>query len=100
VEAGITNGTDATHFSPNDPCTRAQAVTFLWRALSSQPDPDELHDIPFHDVKPTDYFAAAACWGDRTGIVKGTGAGVFSPKEICSRAMLVAFLCRADVRPR
>ena len=93
----ITKGTDETHFSPNASCTRAQAVTFLWRAAGS-PEP-KATDNPFDDVKETDYFYKAVLWAVEEGITKGTGAAAFSPNSTCTRGQIVTFLHRAQGSP-
>lgn len=94
---GITSGTDATHFSPDAPCTRAQVVTFLWRA-AGKPEPT-ITDNPFVDVKPGDYFYDAVLWALETGITAGTDATHFSPDAGCTRAQVVTFLWRACGKP-
>ena len=93
VENGITSGTSATAFSPDDFCTRGQVVTFLWRAMG-QPEP-ESNDNPFTDVREKDYFYKAVLWAVENGITAGTGEGKFSPKEECTRGQVVTFLWRA-----
>ena len=93
VEKGVTTGTSATSFSPDDSCTRAQVVTFLWRA-AGKPEP-KLKDNPFKDVKESDYFYKAVLWAVENAITTGTGAERFSPSAPCTRAQVVTFLCRA-----
>ena len=93
----ITKGTDETHFSPNASCTRAQAVTFLWRA-AGQPEPKSADD-PFDDVKAEDYFYKAVLWAVEEGITKGTGPTAFSPNSTCTRGQIVTFLYRAQGSP-
>ena len=91
VENGIAKGTSHTTFSPDATCTRAQAVTFLWR---SEKSPAGDTDNPFTDVKPTDYYADAVLWAVREKITKGTGNTTFSPNANCTRAQIVTFLWR------
>ena len=97
VRNGIASGTDAKHFSPDAACTRAQAVTFLWRAAGS-PAP-ALVENPFTDVKPSDYCYAAVLWAVENGIAKGTSASTFSPDAACTRGQIVTFLYRAAGSP-
>ena len=93
AEKGITGGTDATHFSPNATCTRAQIVTFLWRAAGS-PEPESLSG--FADVPAGSYYAKAVAWAVEQGITAGTGDGKFSPNAPCTRAQSVTFLWRSQ----
>ena len=97
VENGITKGTDDTHFSPDGICTRAQAVTFLWRAAGS-PDP-EIRTMPFTDIPVGSYYYDAVLWAVENGITKGTGDTTFSPNMTCSRAQIVTFLWRSEKSP-
>ena len=97
VGNGITQGTDATHFSPDGICTRAQAVTFLWRAAGS-PKP-ETRTMPFADVPVGSYYYDAVLWAVENGIAKGTSDTTFSPNMTCSRAQIVAFLWRSEKSP-
>ena len=97
VENGITQGTDDTHFSPDGICTRAQAVTFLWRATGS-PEP-ETRTMPFTDVPAGSYYYDAVLWAVENGITKGTSETMFSPDATCSRAQIVAFLWRSEKSP-
>ena len=97
VENGITKGTTATTFSPNATCTRAQAVTFLWRAAGS-PKP-ETRTMPFTDVPVGSYYYDAVLWAVENGITKGTSDTTFSPDATCSRAQIVAFLWRSEKSP-
>ena len=97
VENGITKGTDDTHFSPDGICTRAQAVTFLWRAAGS-PKP-ETRAMPFTDVPVGSYYYDAVLWAVENGITKGTSETRFSPNMTCSRAQIVAFLWRSEKSP-
>ena len=91
VENGITKGTSDTTFSPDDTCTRAQIVAFLWR---SEKSPAAGTANPFADVKPTAYYAGAVLWAVREDITKGTTSTTFSPDADCSRAQIVTFLWR------
>ena len=97
VGNGITQGTDATHFSPDGICTRAQAVTFLWRAAGS-PKP-ETRTMPFTDVPVGSYYYDAVLWAVENGIAKGTSDTTFSPNMTCTRAQIVAFLWRSEKSP-
>ena len=97
VKNGITSGTSATTFSPDTPCTRAQAVTFLWRAAGS-PAPKHA-DMPFTDVAADAYYRDAVLWAVENGITGGTGANTFSPDAPCSRGQIVAFLWRSRQSP-
>ena len=97
VENGITKGTDDTHFSPDGICTRAQAVTFLWRAAGS-PEP-ETRTMPFTDVPAGSYYYDAVLWAVENGITKGTSDTTFSPDDTCTRAQIVAFLWRSEKSP-
>ena len=97
VENGITKGTDDTHFSPDGICTRAQAVTFLWRAAGS-PEP-ETRAMPFTDVPVGSYYYDAVLWAVENGITKGTSDTTFTPNMTCTRAQIVAFLWRSEKSP-
>ena len=97
VGNGITQGTDATHFSPDGICTRAQAVTFLWRAAGS-PKP-ETRTMPFTDIPAGSYYYDAVLWAVENGITKGTSDTTFSPNTTCTRAQIVAFLWRSEKSP-
>ena len=97
VKNGITKGTTATTFSPNATCTRAQAVTFLWRTAGS-PEP-ETRAMPFTDVPVGSYYYDAVLWAVENGITKGTSDATFSPNMTCSRAQIVAFLWRSEKSP-
>ena len=96
VEKGITNGVSSNMFAPNDPCTRAQIVTFLWRAAGS-PGPKTMSG--FSDVPADSYYAKAVAWAVENGITGGTGDGKFSPDATCTRAQAVTFLYRASGMP-
>ena len=97
VANGITTGTDAAHFSPDGICTRAQAVTFLWRA-AGRPAP-ESRTMPFTDVPADSYYYDAVLWAVENGITKGTSSTTFSPDDTCTRAQIVTFLWRYLDRP-
>ena len=96
AEKGVTSGTDALHFNPNAPCTRAQIVTFLWRAAGS-PAPKNMSS--FTDVPADAFYAKAVAWAVENGITGGTGDGKFSPDATCTRAQAVTFLYRASGAP-
>ncbi len=91
-EKGITGGIGNGLFGPNQPCTRAQIVTFLWRAAGS-PEPKSMSS--FSDVFTDSYYAKAVAWAVENGITTGTGDGKFSPDATCTRAQSVTFLFRA-----
>ena len=97
VKNGITSGTSYTTFSPNEGCTRAQVVTFLWRAAGS-PEPKSTRN-PFRDVASSDYYFKAVLWAAEQGITGGTSANTFSPGMQCTRGQIVTFLshCYASV---
>ena len=97
VEQEIAKGTSDTLFSPQAPCTRAQIVTFLWRA-AGKPEVKET-DNSFSDVKAGEYYSKALLWASQQGIVKGTGANKFSPEAICTRAQTVTMLYRYAKSP-
>ena len=97
VENGVTTGASASRFDPNGICTRAQAVTFLWRAAGS-PKP-ETRTMPFTDVPVGSYFYDAVLWAVENGITKGTSNTTFSPNDTCSRAQIVTFLWRSQKSP-
>ena len=96
VENGITNGVSSNMFAPDDPCTRAQIVTFLWRAAGS-PAPKSMSS--FTDVPADAFYAKAVAWAVENGITSGTGEGKFSPNAICTRAQSVTFLYRTSGSP-
>ena len=97
IENGITNGTSATTFGPNDQCMRAHVVTFLWRAVGS-PEPTRT-DNPFVDVKPTDFYYKPVLWAVENGITSGMDATHFGPTVYCNRAQVVTFLYRTMGSP-
>ena len=92
AENGITGGTSDTTFSPNAPCTRAQIVTFLWRAAGS---PVVNYAMNFTDVPADAHYAEAVRWAVSLGITTGTGNGMFSPDATCTRAQAMAFIYRS-----
>ena len=96
VEKGITNGTSAETFSPEDPCTRAQIVTFLWRAAGS---PVVNYAMDLSDVAGDAYYAEAVRWALSEGVTTGTSADQFSPDATCTREQAVTFLWRAAGSP-
>lgn len=91
-ENGVTGGIGENLFGANLPCTRAQIVTFLWRAAGS-PEPKGMSG--FVDVSADAYYVKAVAWAVEQGIVSGTSATTFSPDAVCTRAQSVAFLYRA-----
>lgn len=93
VANGITYGTDALHFSPNATCTRAQIVSFLYRAANS---PAVSGNNPFMDVPSNAYYHDAVQWAVSRGITYGTSPYTFSPNTTCTRAQVVSFLYRAQ----
>ena len=96
VGKGITNGTSAETFSPEAPCTRAQIVTFLWRAAGS---PVVNYAMDLSDVAGDAYYAEAVRWALSEGITTGTSADQFSPDATCTREQAVTFLYRAAGSP-
>ena len=89
---GITTGTSETEFSPKNPCTRSQIVTFLWR-FKGQPNPSS--SPGFKDVKDSAYYAKAVAWAFENNVTTGTSATTFSPNSTCTRGQAVTFLSRA-----
>jgi hypothetical protein len=96
VENGITSGTSDTSFSPNASCTRADMMTFLWRAAGS---PTVTVSVTFSDVSSDAYYAQAIAWAVANNITSGTGDGKFSPNATVTRAESVQFLYRAAGSP-
>ena len=92
-ENGITSGTSSTTFSPYNSCTRAQIVTFLWKAMGS-PEPNDWSN-PFTDVPESSYFYKPVLWAKEYGITSGTSATTFGPYNSCTRAQAMTFLYRA-----
>ena len=97
VCCGITMGIDATHFAPNQLCTRGQVVTFLWRACGS-PEPKSA-SCPFVDVSPSRYYYKAVLWAYENGITAGIDATHFKPDDTVTRGQFVTFLWRAAGKP-
>ncbi len=89
-EKGITSGTDATHFSPNAACNRAQAVTFLWRANNKPAGSGG----SFGDVPSGEYYAEAVKWANGAGVTSGETSTTFAPDKSCTRGQIVTFLYR------
>lgn len=94
VEHEITNGTTPTTFSPNTTCTKAQVLTFLWRACGS---PDSAGDNPFSDVTGEKFYTKAALWAYRSGLVE---SGLFQPDQPCSRNMAIEYLWKEAGSPK
>ena len=99
VGKNITNGTSSTTFSPYKSCTRAENVTFLWRAAGS-PEPTTTRN-PFRDVNAVTHssYYKAILWASQKGITSGTSATAFSPDQVCTRAQIVTFLYRYAGQP-
>ena len=91
VENHITNGTTKTTFAPNETCTRAQIVTFMWRAEEA---PGVGEGTPFVDVSADAYFHDAVLWAVQSGVTAGKTSNTFAPSEMCTRAQIVTFLYR------
>ncbi len=98
VENGITAGTSEYTFSPDRPCTRAQAVTFLWRA-AGQPAPKS-KSTRFTDLRPGAFYEKAVLWAVENGVTAGTSATTFSPDTPCTRGQIVTLLWRATGSPQ
>lgn len=96
VDRGVTNGTSETTFSPDATCTRAQVVTFLWRAAGS---PAPKAGASFSDVQPGSYYEKAVQWAVEQGITNGVDAAHFAPEAPCTRAQVVTFLHRFATTP-
>lgn len=97
VDQNITSGTSRTSFSPNHPCTRAQVVTFLWRAVG-EPQPKQTEN-PFADVTADAYYYYAVLWAVEKGVTSGTSKTTFAPNNPCTRDQVVTFLWRTMGRP-
>lgn len=97
VNNGITNGKDATHFKPDEKCTRAQVVTFLWRTMG-EPEP-MLIENPFEDVAEEDYYYKAVLWAYKNNITQGIDDTHFAPGKTVTRAQFVTFLYRNEDEP-
>ncbi|MBQ3054724.1 MAG: S-layer homology domain-containing protein [Oscillospiraceae bacterium] len=98
VEQGITSGTSATTFSPNQNCNRGQVVTFLWRMVGS-PEPAAITN-PFVDVAQSMYYCKPVLWAYGSKITGGTSATMFSPNLACTRGQVVTFLWRTAGQPK
>ena len=94
VKNGVTTGMDATHFAPAGEATRAQIVTFLWRAAGS-PKPQQT-ETDFTDVKPGAWYAEAVQWAVEQGVTRGVTPTTFAPNKTCTRGEAVTFLFRAE----
>ena len=95
VESGITNGKTATTFAPDETCSRAQIVTFLYRWNQVLTDAEETQPVQlFDDVKPGAYYAAPVTWAAQEGVTSGLSARFFGPSRPCTRAQAVTFLYR------
>ncbi|MBQ3258821.1 MAG: S-layer homology domain-containing protein [Oscillospiraceae bacterium] len=97
-EQGITSGKGEMNFAPNEGCTRAQVVTFLW-AANGRPLPLRKCN-PFGDVSPDAWYATAVLWAVEKGITSGTSSDTFSPDAECTRAQIVTFLYAAVGKPK
>ena len=95
---GITRGMDVSHFAPNNKCTRAQIVTFLWRT-AGKPEPKSQNN-PFTDVDPKAFYGKAMLWAVENGITKGTSETTFSPDKECTRGEIVTFMWRCLNSPK
>ena len=93
----VTGGTSATTFGPNDSCTRAQVVTFIW-AANGKPEPASM-DNPFTDVSADAWYLKPVLWAVENGITGGVGEGLFGPDRVCTRAQVVTFLYAAMGKP-
>ncbi|MBP5654048.1 MAG: S-layer homology domain-containing protein [Clostridiales bacterium] len=96
VEKGITTGVSKTKFDPSGVCTRAQTVTFLWR-MAGKPKPGA-STCKFKDVKKNAYYFKAVIWASRQGIVAGYAGDLFKPQNQCTRAQMVTFLYKYDLK--
>ena len=92
VESGVVNGTSENTFAPNGKCTRAQAITMLWREMDCEKA--SIDTVPFTDVKADAYYYDALCWAYENGIVNGMSKDSFAPDGVCTRAQIVAMLWR------
>ena len=97
VDKKVTSGKTETTFAPNDSCTRAQAVTFLWRAAGS-PEPTA-SEMTFTDVKADSYYDKAVLWAVENKITSGMSDTLFAPDATCSRSQIVTFLYRYAGKP-
>ncbi len=94
VKNGVTTGTSATKFSPEEKCTRAQIVTFLWRAVGSPKV--KAGNVAFTDIKKGSYYFDAVIWAVKNGVTAGTTKSTFEPDSVCTRAQIVTFLWRSQ----
>ena len=92
----VTTGVDAEHFRPDQVCTRAQAITFLWRALGK---PEVASKAPFKDYPVNAYYADAVSWAYWASVANGTGDNEFGPDDPCTRGQVITFLWRSQGRP-
>jgi hypothetical protein len=97
VDKGVTSGVDATHFGPDQACTRAQVVTFLY-AAQGKPEP-KTNGNPFVDVKESDWYYKPVMWAIENGITSGIDATHFGPGAECTREQVVTFLWGAEGKP-
>ena len=97
VDKAVTSGKTVTTFAPNESCTRAQAVTFLWRAAGS-PEPTA-SEMTFTDVKAGSYYYKAVLWAVENKITSGMSDTLFAPDATCSRSQIVTFLYRMQNSP-
>ena len=97
VAKGITSGVTANEFKPGSSCSRAQMVTFLWRAAGSPAPTSSVN--PFTDVKSDAYYYKAVLWAVEKGITSGASKTTFNPNGICNRSQTVTFLWRAAGSP-
>lgn len=93
----ITAGTDATHFSPTQECTRGEIVTFLWAAAGKQPT--SITQNPFKDVASDSFYYTAVLWAKEHNITSGTSDNTFSPERVCTRGEAMTFLWAAANKP-
>lgn len=98
AKTGVTSGIDSTHFGPNQKCTRAQVMTFLWRANGS-PEPKTKNN-PFLDVEVNNYYYKPVLWAVENGITTGTSSTTFSPNNACTRGQVMTFLWHARQNPQ
>ena len=97
VDENVTTGLSTTSFGPNEPCTRSQIVTFLWRA-AGEPEPGSSAN-PFLDVNPADFYYKAVLWAVEQGITTGLSATSFGPNAPCTRGQVATFLWRYAGEP-
>lgn len=97
TQTGVTTGIGNDQFAPDGSCTRAQLVTFLWRA-AGEPEP-KTSENPFTDVKAGAYYEKAVRWAVENNITNGVGIGLFAPDATCTRAQIVTFIYRAAGEP-